>query len=402
MFQLRTESKGLELRVELGDVPQFISTDASKLRQIMINLLQNAIKFTETGHVTLRVDVAQSEGDREVIQHKLLVAVEDTGVGIANHELNLIFEAFAQATAGQLSTEGTGLGLTISHKYVELLGGEMQATSQLGKGSQFQFWIPIQLVSLTSIRPLLPNRPVIGLRPGQPRYRILVVDDQPTNRQLLVLLLQRLGLAVQEAANGTAALEQWRTWQPHLIWMDIRMAGMTGHQVMRRIRAEEWEGNQSATAPASGNPEARAEAVPPPRVPVPIIALTAQAYEEDRDRAIAAGFTDFLTKPFEVATIFQLLAVHLGLQYQYAETESSPITTGNFRPNPLTPADLQVMSDTWIAALHEAALNCSSQEVEALIAQIPAHQAVLAKRLKQLIHHYEFDVLMRLSQPNGC
>ncbi|HIK17048.1 MAG TPA: response regulator [Leptolyngbyaceae cyanobacterium M33_DOE_097] len=224
------------------------------------------------------------------------------------------------------------------------------------------------------------------LLPGQPLYRILVTDDQLDNRILLARFLQRLGLDVQEATSGAEAVQKWQTWHPHLIWMDIRMVGMTGYEAMQQIRALEQQSQ--------------------PGYCTPIIAITAQAYEEDRHRALTSGFTDFVTKPFEITTIFQQLTMHLGLQYQYGEAidlhSNSTFSAANLKDEQpvLTPQSLQVMSPEWVAALHQAALNCSSLEVENLISQIPPQYDTLAQGLKRLVHEFEFEGIMHLSEQN--
>lgn len=399
MFRFRAESKALELTLELAEVPRLITTDLNKLRQVMINLLNNAVKFTSTGTIVLRVWVdrepiaitppEQAETAPLLSSHKLVIEVEDTGIGIAPDELETIFEVFSQASAGKRSIEGTGLGLTISQKFVQLMGGQLCAESRLGQGSKFSVWIPIQLAHSNDNASMLTERSVIGLLPGQPHYRILVVDDQLANRRLLAQILQKVGLDVHEAASGAIAIRQWQTWRPHLIWMDIRMAGMTGYEAMQQIRRIEQEQRDIHSSPSS---------LPSP---IPIIALTAQAYQHDRDHALAAGFTDFVTKPFRTTEIFQQLATYLGLQYLYADsvnlTAVEPLNSTDKR-RVLQPKDLQIMPTDWIVALHKAALNCSSEEVEGLIAQIPADYPTLANGLQRLAHDYDFEIIMHLSQ----
>jgi len=443
MFRLRAETKGLDLILVLGEVPSLIRTDQNKLRQIIINLLNNAVKFTESGTITLRIQidpksqalVREDRSSRAAISSSLIlqVEVEDTGVGIASNELEMIFEAFSQASAGRYSTEGTGLGLTISQKFVQLLGGQLSVDSTPGQGSRFSFWVPVKWVAPTEEQLPVPNHPVVGLKSGQPKYRMLVVDDQPDNRKLLANFLQKVGLEVQEASSGAEAIQQWQTWHPHLIWMDLRMTGMTGYEAMQQIRAYEREGREELTFAESislgegmreGEEEKgllpretpgeqsvelsvkrRADSLPSPHFSIPIIAITAQAYQEDRERALAAGFTDFITKPFDAATIFQQLGTHLGLQYQYAEPtslDSSTMSTEINRVNQqsLTSESLQVMPVEWITALNRAALNCSSKEVEDLIAKIPDQHSSLAQGLKRLIHNFDFEVIMYLSNRN--
>jgi hypothetical protein len=220
-------------------------------------LLGNAIKFTPSGCVTLRVfwhsqtqSTKQSENQSEDIAadnsqsipelaaftSSLWFEVEDTGPGINPSELDRLFEPFVQTETGRRSQEGTGLGLPISRQFVHLMGGELTVQSQLGKGSIFRFHIPTQQVEEAPPQLELADRRVIGLAPGQPQYRILVVEDNWANRQLLVDLLVLIGFEVQTATNGQEAIEMWRTWLPHLIWMDIRMPLLDGYEATQRIR----------------------------------------------------------------------------------------------------------------------------------------------------------------------
>lgn len=413
MFRVRADAKGLTLHLEVGAVPSCIRTDLNKLRQILINFLSNAVKFTQVGLITLRVHVvppatapsvaaaAAAPDPPDAIGPLAAAApvmlrfdVEDTGIGIDAADLQIIFDAFVQATAGKLSTEGTGLGLAISLKYAELMGGRLTATSTPGQGSQFSLWLPVTIAPATVDHSPLRDRPVLGLVAGQPLYRILVVDDELENRQLLALFLKQAGFSVQEAANGTEALTLWRTWQPHLIWMDLRMTGMSGYEAMQRIRMlEQQPGTTQATAATALSST--------PTVPLPIIALTAQAYWEERDRAIAAGFTDLVVKPFEASQIFARMAQHLGVQYEYGDIPFSHPPTAlaaRLAQRSLQPRSLQVMPKTWINDLYAAALNCSSHEVEQLLLQIPTTHAELATSLKSLIHNYEFETIMNLCQ----
>ncbi|MBU1138341.1 MAG: response regulator, partial [Proteobacteria bacterium] len=209
-----------------GKVPRFVRTDPVKLRQILINLLNNAFKFTEKGNITVRVNVHEGNSvpsDKSHTPLRLLFEVEDTGTGIAPEELTKIFEAFEQAEAGRLAMEGTGLGLTISRKFVELLGGQMSVESVVDKGAVFKFDILIKTAQAAATKAITPLRRVVALKPGHPRHRILVVDDNSTNRLLLIRLLETFGFDLKGAEDGQKALELYRKWPAHLIFMDIRM-----------------------------------------------------------------------------------------------------------------------------------------------------------------------------------
>jgi PAS domain S-box-containing protein len=337
MLQPKVQAKGLQLTIErTPDVPTYIRTDATKLRQVLLNLVGNGIKFTEMGQVSLRVALGhpQSGGTAQqpppspgeaapaAAQLSLSFAVVDTGPGIADNEIATLFDPFIQTESGRRSQEGTGLGLPISQRFVELLGGSIEVRSAVGFGSTFSFEIPVERVAAPpSPEAKLPQR-VIGLAPGQPSYRLLVAEDQPANRQLLVKLLTAVGFEVRQAENGADAIAQAQSWQPHLIWMDVRMPVIDGYQATQQIK-------QQATAGS---------------VPK-IIALTANAFEEERPAALAAGCDDFLRKPIQEESLFNKMAEHLGIQYVYqasiaAPTLKIPATTSTFSINAASRAEL--------------------------------------------------------------
>lgn len=382
MLHQQAAQKGLSLLVETSpDVPLYIMTDGQKLRQVLINLVNNGIKFTSQGGVRLSVTVGQPYLAPQKTSdwlYPLTFQVTDTGVGIAPHNLDSIFDAFTQVTTAQPSHEGTGLGLSISQRLVELMAGKLTATSVLGQGSTFQFTIPVLLAP--DCPPLAdpPFQGVTGLAPNQPSYRILVVDDQAENRRLLIKLLQPLGLEMAEASHSADAMTQWQQWHPHLIWMDLQMPGVDGYETTRRIRAAEQL---------------------PHRVPQPptiIIALTAHASPGDRNHALAAGCNDYLCKPFRVETLFSKLAEHLGVRYTYG---ASPPTPSPFLPPAVLKAEsLTVMPQPWIVELQRAALSCNDAEVKALIQQVPPIYASLALGLKRLTYNYDFGKIIDLTQ----
>jgi CheY-like chemotaxis protein len=362
MLRLKAESKGLQLKFERSrDVPQFVCTDESKLRQVLINLLGNAIKFTQVGIVTLRVQ-RREEGS-------LYFAVIDTGPGIAATERDRLFEPFVQTAAGVHSQEGTGLGLSISRKFVQLMGGEIAVESTVGQGTTFRFDIQVDVAVGDNI-PIPEERPIVGLAAGQKPYRILIVDDKLENRQLLMELLIPIGFEVQTATNGRDAIGIWQSWQPHLIWMDIRMPVMDGYAATRQIKARNYNS------------------------PV-IIALTSSAFAEERQNALAAGFDDFVAKPFRAETIFVKMAEHLGVRYIYAEEKplSSPSS------NSLTASDLTVMPTAWIEQLHQAAIELNTKKIRQLIAQIPLDRPDITNTLNDFADRLCYEDIIALTDP---
>ncbi len=371
MLHLKADAKGLQLIFErTPDVPQYVKTDEGKLRQVLINLVGNAIKFTEEGGVILR---------GKTINHQhLLFEIEDTGPGIASQEIDKLFEAFGQTETGRKSQQGTGLGLPISQKFVQLMGGNIRVSSILGQGTMFAFDIQISLADPSEVETTKATRKVIGLAPDQPEYRILTVDDRLESRLLLVKLLTNLGFSVREAANGQEAIAQWESWSPHLIWMDMRMPVMDGYEATKQIKST-IKGQATV-----------------------IIALTASAFEEERTVVLSSGCDDFMRKPFREEILFEKMAEHLGVRYIYEEEKLEKSTVGAQGLAPMKEQSLDVylsqMPAEWIAELHQAAVECSDDLIFELAEQIPEENAPLAIALKDLANNFLFDQILDLIQ----
>ena len=378
MLQLQAEGKGLTLIFDVApDVPRYVRTDESKLRQVLINLLDNAIKFTTAGSVTLRVRRLPGLPAGTPSQ-QLHFEVEDTGPGISQEELAAVFEPFVQTELGQQAQNGTGLGIPISRQFVRLMGGELTVESELGRGNTFKFDVRTGLVEETAIPPTLtaqPARQVVGLEPGQPIYRLLIVEDQPPSRALLTRMLAPLGFAVREAAEGQAALDIWQKWKPHLIWMDIRMPVMDGLEATRRIRALERTADRRTI----------------------IIALTAITFADERDQILAAGCDDFMRKPFRAAEVWERLNRHLGVRFVY-ETEESVPGAAQLEKE-LTPESLAALSPAWVVALRQATIDADLALILSLIKQIREQNAALALTLTELAYNFDHDAILALIPP---
>jgi PAS domain S-box-containing protein len=386
MFRLRAEDKGLLLIFDCApEVPQYVRTDEGKLRQVLMNLLGNAVKFTQEGGLTLRVrsreslaPAATSAGDgveSEGVRDSLLFEVEDTGPGIAPQEMNAIFDPFVQTATGHESQEGTGLGLPISRQFVRLMGGNLTVSSEVGQGSVFSFDVPIELADAAEVPTTQPPRRVIGLEPDQPAYRLLVAEDQETNRKLLVNLLTPLGFEVREALNGQEAVEIWERWEPHLVWMDLRMPVVDGLEATKQIKST-----------------ARGQATI-------IVALTASAFDRDREIILAQGCDDFVRKPFRAEEIFDMLARHLGVRFVYEDQAyAMPGVTAPSHQAPLSPADLAALPRDWVAKLHQAATRLDADVILGLLDQIREGHAPLAEALARLVHDFRFDAVIALTE----
>jgi signal transduction histidine kinase/ActR/RegA family two-component response regulator len=390
MLHLRAEHKGLQLTVTYDKtLPRYIHVDDVKLQQVLINLLSNGIKFTEQGWVRLAVTlqaaiaptvlagdrpegagVAQA-GDDATPGWILRFEVSDTGVGIAEEELPTLFSAFTQTQSGRTLQEGTGLGLHISRKFVRLMGGEMTLQSQLHHGTTITFTLPTTPAETTLVPELTPTNRVLGLVEGQPTYRLLVVDDKAVNRQLLVKLLTPIGFEVREAANGQEAIAVWQDWQPHLIWMDMRMPVMDGYAATQQIKATPH--GQSTV----------------------IIALTASVLEEEQVVIRAAGCDDFLRKPFKESVIFDAIARHLGVRYRYAE-DLPPGVHPQTAPDPSWCDRLVTLPPDWLQDFYQAVLEADGHTALTLLEQLPPDASAIAQPLTAMVNQFQFESILVL------
>jgi signal transduction histidine kinase/ActR/RegA family two-component response regulator len=378
MFQIRAQAKQLSLDFILeSDLPQHIITDGRKLRQVLINLLGNAVKFTQTGGVTLR---ARVETEKNLLlpspkrdrQSAIVFEVEDTGKGIAPEEIDKLFEPFEQTASGIRSGEGTGLGLAISHQFVTMMGGDIKVSSAIALGSTFCFNIQVTLADPSQVRSQAVKKTVRRIAPGQATYRILVVDNNEANRKLLVKLHDLVGFETRSANNGKEAIALWQAWQPHLIWMDIRMPVMDGYAATQYIK------QHSQTSKTV------------------VIALTASIFEEQKAKIIAAGCDDFVGKPFQEQVIFDKIAQHLGVRYIYADSGFSFTSFPTRAQDALTLQDLNDLPDEWLAQLHQAAIQADADFIKGAIAQISAKSPSIAQVLTNLLRNYDFDTIIEI------
>ena len=375
MLYLRAVNAGLELIfVRDENLPHYIYTDGVKLRQVLLNLLGNAIKFTQEGEVILKIN---STENKEIQSITLNFSIIDTGMGISEAELNKLFEAFSQTESGKESQEGTGLGLVISRQFVQLMGGDITVESEVGKGTTFKFDVEVKLGQETISNERISYGKVLELAPDQPIYKILAVDDKSVNRQLLLKLLSPLGFEIKEASNGKEAIAIWDEWEPNLIFMDMRMPVMDGYEATKYIKST-TKGNATV-----------------------VIALTASVLEEEKAIVLSAGCDDFLRKPFKEQVIFEALAKHLGVQYIYEKlADENLVNDGStlvILPTDLADlAVLRLMSDEWRSQLSEAAIEGDSNRVMALIQAIPEKESTVIKILETFARQFEFDEIVEL------
>jgi signal transduction histidine kinase/ligand-binding sensor domain-containing protein/DNA-binding response OmpR family regulator len=362
IIKARADAKGLELRFEAGqNLPRAVAGDEGKLRQVLINLLGNAVKFTDKGVVSLRVS-AREERIRFVVQ--------DTGAGIAEAEIPKLFTAFAQTESGVRSREGSGLGLAISRQIVQLMGGEIEVRSRPGEGSEFAFEV---LLPKTEEAPSGDERRVIGLLPGQGPIRVLVVDDTEENRLLLKQLLTSTGFEVREASNGEQAVERFDEWRPAVIFMDVRMPVMDGLEATRRIRDIEYRGGRMRSV---------------------ILALTAGAFEHEREEMLHGGADDYVAKPFRVGAIFEKIGQHLGLQYEYEGGEVDAATTPASAADALSDERLRRLKPERRTELYTALAAGHVKRAQAVAERIRVDDESLGSALLLEIQAFRLDELL--------
>jgi PAS domain S-box-containing protein len=304
MMSMRARVKGIELTSEiLSGVPSRLRGDPDRLRQVLVNLVNNAIKFTPQGKVALRIEPESRESPRI-----LRFSVSDTGIGIPSDKLDSIFEAFSQADASTTRKYGgTGLGLTISKRLVERMGGRMWVESRPSCGSTFYFVIPFEDPGPVAVVPsTTPAEFITAQEANLPsNLRILVVDDSEDNRFLITAYLKDFGCQIESAENGQIAVEKFCEGDYALVLMDLQMPVLDGFAATRRIR--DWEQEQR-------------------RHPTPIIALTASALDAELQGALDAGCTAYLRKPVRLLTLLQAVAEHAGKVASTRAVETDRIT----------------------------------------------------------------------------
>lgn len=367
LFSLQAVSKDIQLQIQLAsDVPKYVRTDAKKLRQILINLLGNALKFTKRGNVGCQVQWRPSESESP--SSELCFTIQDTGPGIPSHLLPQLFTPFAQDPLTCETFGGIGLGLTLCQRFIQLMKGDIAIESVEGQGTTVSFHIPVELGEPV-LEPTVSEATVAGLAGPTLPYRILVVEDYPDNREILLMMLEAVGFEVKEAENGQEAVDINRTWQPHLIWMDLQLPLLNGLEATKIIKDQD------------------------PNPPV-IIAITAQALESDEVKALKAGCDDYLRKPYQATQVFDKMAQHLDITYRY-ETLNPSRTS---EPVSLTTDALANMPSSWIQLLYDAAIMLDEDMLNLLLRDIPDDQNSLKSSLEYLMNTYQYDVIMEKAQ----
>jgi len=363
LMRVRAQEKGLLLQIDQSSkFPRYIKGDETRLRQVLLNLVGNAIKFTEQGSVTVHLTTQESE------TRSLLIEIKDTGIGIKPQDQKRIFEPFVQVGDASLQ-KGTGLGLTITRQYVQLMGGNISVESALGKGSIFRVRIPLQIAAENEVVKLTgaANGEVVGLAAGQPEYRILIVEDQKENQILLKQLMENVGFAVRLADDGEQGIKLYQSWHPHLIWMDRRMPVMDGMEATHRIR--ELPGGKD----------------------VKIIAVTASALLEQRGEMLSTGMDDFVLKPYRFNEIYECLVKHLGVQYIYQGAHEEKVVTETI----LSKQALSVLPPSIREELRGALTSLDSEIIMAAIKQVASYDEALYKTLLHYVDDFNYPAILK-------
>jgi CheY-like chemotaxis protein len=302
-----------------------------------------------------------------------LVEVEDTGPGIAPEDQQRLFEPFVQLGDAD-AQQGTGLGLTITRQFVQMMGGSITVESTLGKGALFRVDLPLALANADEILGAETHKPgeVVGLSPGQPRYRIMIVEDQRENQLLLNQLMADIGLEVRVVENGQQCLEAFQDWRPALIWMDRRMPVMDGIEATKRLRQL---------------PEGQT---------VKIVAVTASAFNEQQQEMLDVGMDDFVRKPYRFDEIYDCLARQLGVQYLYADQQPTYITG----VESLTAEMLTALPQELRSQLIDALESLEQEHISAIIGQVLPYDLVLYKTLMRLAENFDYPTILNALRAN--
>ncbi|MFM8322689.1 MAG: response regulator, partial [Chloroflexota bacterium] len=329
---------------------------------------------TYIGAITLKVSRAEPDQAQNAPgELRLRFAVQDTGIGIAEDDQQAVFEPFVQLEEGERQQRGTGLGLSISRQHVELLGGQLSVESTPGIGSTFGFEIPVRPGNVdelfTSVERYSMLAPGQTAPDGQP-FRLLVAEDIDANRRFLVQLLQMLGFTVRASADGQQALEAWETWQPHLIFLDLRMPGLDGFEVARRIKASAQGANTR------------------------IVILTAHVFDEDSAAVLELGCDDFIRKPVRQSQIMHVLQEQLGVQF--INTGAPQATRDALDYTDESAGPLPALPESWKERMRRAVAEADVTVMQDLIDEIETYSPRLAQMLARMVYHFEYDNICSL------
>ncbi|MBD2436654.1 hybrid sensor histidine kinase/response regulator [Nostoc sp. FACHB-110] len=372
--QIRAAQKGILFVYQPAiNLPPGVHIDAKRLRQVLLNLLGNAIKFTDVGQVSFHVEVIeQPANEQQIVKHRIRFKIQDTGIGIAPAELSQIFLPFEQVGEKKRQAEGTGLGLAITRQLVQMMGSDIHVQSQIGQGSSFGFELEIPAAhDWVQSAMAVSEKQIIGFV-GEP-YTILMVDDRWENRTVITNLLQPLGFNVVEANNGKEGLEKALALQPNLVITDLLMPEMDGFELIQHLRQ---------------TPEIQ---------DVKIIVSSASVFEADQYRSLQAGGDDFLSKPIQADELLRQLANQLNIVWIYKQSQTSEpttkeSTTANSQSSQFTPPSPEILQELVTLASKgnfNAILKWADQLENSDIKFAP-----FANEIRQLARQFDEDLIL--------
>jgi PAS domain S-box-containing protein len=368
MFAISAKEKNLYFEFDVQDkLPTHIISDESKLRQVFINLISNALKFTQHGGVTVRIRVGQEI--KEFIP--LYVEISDTGHGIAESDIQFLFDPFWQSETGKI-VGGTGLGLPICKNIIDLMGGNISVESKIGVGTTIKFETLIKPSEKTEMRIQKPTAKVISLSPNIGAYRVLIADDREDNRVVLKELLKPLGFEIVEVENGLDAVNEFVSWKPHAIMMDMRMSIMDGFEAIQTIRSMK-EGKS-----------------------VFIIGITASVFSEDLEKIKEVGADEVMNKPFNVNELFDLLAKIPGVSYIYEHEEQTEFNDFDSLQHTLSNIPQDIVNE-----MKKALVSGNMVVLRQHASSIEEIDKTLAKEIINMSRNYDYESLYALFQIKG-
>lgn len=382
MFRVRTDAKGLTLVTSIeGDVPRLVRADGHRVRQVLINLIGNAVKFTDKGGVTIRVhrEVESAAKDKSCASPApktgdflIVVDVEDTGSGIAPEDREVVFGSFVQGVSASAGKGGTGLGLAISRNFARMMGGDIEVNSAPGRGSCFRYSFRAEPGEEVEVDSTQRHRRVMRLKDGHVGVRALVVDDRQTNRHLLCRMLDTVGFTTREAADGQEALDIFREWLPKVVLIDLVMPVMDGRRAIRALR-DMPEGKHAA-----------------------VIAVTASILEEESAVVFAQGADALLRKPFRQEDLFEQIRLHAGVEYEYKEARRAEEETITSPFPALLPRALDGLPCDLVELLREAVVTGSVDDVLLLAERVRNTSPPLAAAIQKSAREFDLRRLQTL------
>ncbi|MCX6279973.1 MAG: response regulator [Bacteroidetes bacterium] len=368
MFKEQAQSKQLQLVIEAsGDLPHHIITDDHKLRQILINLIGNAIKFTDKGGVTVNTRVYKGNDSKS----RLIVEIQDSGPGMSEDELGKLFRQFEQTTAGIKKNSGTGLGLALSRELALLMGGDITVASEKGKGSVFTINVEIR-EGKPEVREAYISKRVTGIDNPNDVYRLLIVDDKEENRQVMGSFLRLAGFETNEAVNGADAITKFEEWNPHLILMDMRMPVMDGYEATRHIKSTE-KGKQT-----------------------PIIAVTASSHEDEKQKTSTLDIEGYIRKPFHESDLFDIIGKALGIEYVYKEETTSDTLSKYLNNNGIVEDDIAKLPEELVLQMMRAVESADFHLLTAHIKSIENDYPHLCSHLMTEATDFNYNYLLQI------